>query len=949
VVCPPAFIAPTKSTSQIYVRHTSSRRSPRRGAAAALALGVIVVAHAAEGGKAVDFKTEIRPLLESKCFECHGPQKQKNGLRLDLRGAAFKGGEDLGPAIVPHDADASPLIRKATDADPQKRMPLKGEPLTPDQLALLRAWINQGAPWPEKEAEKSGEAHWAFAPVTRPSPPRTAAHPIDAFIRARLSSSGLTPSPEADRVTLIRRLYGVMLGMPPTPADVTAFLADHRRDAFERLVDRVLDDPRYGERWARHWLDVVRFAESNGFETNRERQNGWRYRDYVIEALNHDKPYDRFVREQIAGDALGADVATGFLVAGPTDIVKSPDAALTAQQRADELDDMVGTTGTAFLGLTLGCARCHAHKFDPIPQTEYYALSAVFSGVQHGERALPAAPDQKTRLATIDALIREREVRLARYLPSAPRASELLPPVSPELNEERFEPVDAKAVRFTIRATTGAEPCIDELEAWAGDKNVALASNGGRPSASGTLAGFDIHRLEHLNDGRTGNGRSWISNEDGKGWARIDFASTARIDRIVWGRDREGRFKDRLATDYVIEALEPSGQWRTVAGATRRRPYGDSKPAPPAYVFDGLPESEARQGRAWLAELEAARKERERAAAPAMAYAGTFSEPPVTHRLHRGDAMQPKEPVPPGGLSLFAPWTLDPKAPEKERRLKLAEWLTDERNPLTARVIVNRVWQHHFGVGLVDTPNDFGRAGSKPSHPELLDWLASELMHPDAAPGTPWALKRIHRLILTSATWRQSDHPVAAAMKKDAGNRLLWRFMPRRLEAEAIRDGILAVAGDLDPKAGGPGFYLHNVDRENVYHYHPKETIGPAESRRMIYAVKVRMEQDAIFGSFDAPDGSLVTPKRSVSTTPLQALNLFNSRFVLDEADHFAGRLQAEAGGSLAAQVHLAWKLAFGRPPKRDEAADAVEFAKTEGMRELCRSLFNANEFLFLP
>jgi hypothetical protein len=299
--------------------------------------------------------------------------------------------------------------------------------------------------------------------------------------------------------------------------------------------------------------------------------------------------------------------------------------------------------------------------------------------------------------------------------------------------------------------------------------------------------------------------------------------------------------------------------------------------------------------------------------------------------------------VPPGTLAVFNPLTLATNAPEQQRRLQLADWIASPENPLTARVLVNRLWQHHFGVGLVTTPNDFGKNGSKPSHPELLDWMASELV------ANGWSIKKLQRQILTSMTWRQSSTPREEALKVDAGSRLLWRFPPRRLEAEGIRDSILAVSGNLDRTAGGPSFFLHNVDRENVYHYHPKEKFGPAESRRMVYAFKVRMEQDGIFGSFDCPDGSLVMPKRSVSTTPLQALNLFNSRFVLDQSETFAARLRKEAGDDSAAQVQRAWQLAFNRPPKQSESKEAVAFAKAEGLPALCRAVLNANEFLFIP
>jgi len=808
------------------------------------------------------------------------------------------------------------------------------------------------------------KAHWSFKPVVRPPLPSLGkwksdlTNPIDAFIAAKLESSGIAISPIADRVTLIRRLYWVMLGVPPAPEEVAEFLKDQRSDAFEGLVDQVLQDERYGERWARHWLDVVRFAESNGFETNRERPNAWRFRDYVIEAFNHDKPYDRFIREQIAGDAVGADVATGFLVAGPVDIVGSPDPVLTAQQRADELDDMVSTTGTAFLGLTLGCARCHSHKFDPVTQHEYYALAAVFAGVKHGERPLRTAeaddPAKKKRVDELRVQLGKIEVELTQFEPLAlPNAGTLKPgtgipplrsPVQPRLNVDRFAPATAKRLRFTVEETAGGnQPCLDELEVYAGGRNIALASAGAKTTASSTLPGHAIHKLEHVNDGRYGNDRSWISNEPGCGWVEIELPEAAAIEKVLWGRDREGKFSDRLPTKYKIEVADASGAWRTAASSADRQKYEPGKNASLTLVHSSLTGEELARGTELLAERKAHDAELKKLTSVPAVYAGTFRQPSAVHLLRRGDPMQQREAVPPGTPALFNRISMADEEPEQQRRVKLADWIANADNPLTARVLVNRLWQHHFGAGLVDTSNDFGRNGSSPTHPELLDWLASELV------ARGWSIKSLQRLILLSATWRQSSAPRTEALQVDAASRLLWRFPPRRIEAEAIRDGILSVSGVLARTPGGPSFYLHDVDRENVYHYHPKEEFSPAEFRRMVYAFKVRMEQDGIFGAFDCPDGSLVMPRRSVSTTPLQALNLFNSRFILQQAEALAARLEKDAGHDTPAQIRRAWSLAFSRAPSDQEAADAQDFAKTHGLAALCRAVLNANEFVFIP
>ncbi len=974
------MIIPSHRSLAKAARHLIARAWTSSFVAATLAIGAEVAPLPPAAGRTVDFAHDIQPVLAKSCISCHGPEKQKGSYRLDSRAAAIKGGETYDPAIKPGDSAGSPLIRLVAGLVPDEKRPAKGDPLTAEQIGLLRAWIDQGAVWTEDARADADPilSHWAFRPVVRPPVPgaggavvsgsdvsesrRSVAgwikavpsNPIDSFIAAKLAENGLTLSPEADRVTLIRRLFLVMLGMPPSPDDVAAFVGDPEPLAFERLVDKALADPRYGERWGRHWLDVVRFAESNGFETNRERPNGWRFRDYVITAFNSDKPYDQFIREQIAGDALDADIATGFLVGGPVDIVGSPDVVLTSQQRADELDDMVGTTGTAFLGLTLGCARCHSHKFDPVSHREYHAMTAVFAGVKHGERALPLPADRQVAVADADARIVDLERRLAPFIarPAADGAGgKLRPAVDPVRNEDAFAPIETRALRFTILATSGGEPCIDELEIWSDDRNVALASAGTKASASGTLPGYEIHKLEHINDGRAGNSRSWISSEAGRGWIRLDLAKPERIDRVVWGRDRDGGFKDRLATRYRIEVLTGEDTWKAVASSEdRAKAKGSpSKPAAPVYVFDMLPAAEAAQSKQWSAELDSARKERAGAAKAAMVYSGNFTQPGPTFRFHRGDPMQKREPVPPGTLAIFRPLTLSTNAPEQERRVRLADWIASPENPLTARVLANRVWQHQFGAGLVTTPNDFGKNGARPSHPELLDWLASELVTPSTASPRPWSIKHLQRLILTSATWRQSSGPLESARKVDATSRLLWRFPPRRIEAEGIRDSILAVSGNLDRAAGGPSFFLHDVDRENVYHYHPKEEFTPAETRRMVYAFKVRMEQDGIFGAFDCPDGSLVTPKRSMSTTPLQALNLFNSRFMLQQSEIFAARLRKEAGDDARAQVRTAWQLAFNRAPAPGELEAASGFAQAEGLPALCRAVLNANEFLFIP
>ena len=794
--------------------------------------------------------------------------------------------------------------------------------------------------------------HWSLKPVRRPVPPalgqaQRPANAVDSFVFAKLAKGGLAPSRLAGRPVLIRRLHLVMLGMHPSPGEVAAFVNDPQPDAWERLVDRVLDDPRLGERWSQHWLDVIRYAETHGFETNQERPNAWPFRDWVVDALNHDLPYDQFVRGQLAGDALGSSTGTGFLVAGPYDLVKSQDINLTLMQRQNELDGMINTTGTTFLGLTLGCARCHDHKFDPVTQRDYYSLQAIFAGVNHAERMIDQKrnPALAMEQAALESRVDSAKKELTLLEAGIPRFK---PPVNARGNEEVFEPVPARFIRFNIARANRAEPCVDELEIFAEGKNVALASAGARATASGVyLDGSNpIHQLALVNDGRYGNSRSWIANSSTNAWVQIELAKPATIGRIKWARDREGRYNDRLAVEYTFEVATEPGQWRTVASSADRPPTGDGTQTKLEYLLAHLKGEEATKVRQLAKRLtgDEQRLGEIHAAMRRTVYAGTFRQPEVTHVLHRGDPLAKRDEVGPDGIgALGGALGLAPNAPEQQRRLKLAQWITTPDNPLTARVIVNRLWKHHFGTGLAATLNDLGVNGVLPTHPELLDWLAAELV------SSGWSLKRIHRLILTSRSWRQSSQPRKEALAVDGGSRFLWRFPPRRLEAEVIRDNILLATGTLDSRMGGPGFSGFRVEAENVRHYHPKESYGPADWRRMLYMTKVRQEREPTFGVFDCPDFNQTVPSRSRSTTPLQSLSLLNSPFVLQQAGLLAKRLRHESGADSRAQVARACQLALGREPTREELADASGLVAEHTLEAFCRALFNANEFLFLP
>jgi hypothetical protein len=896
----------------------------------------------------VAFESQIKPLLSAKCFDCHGPETQEHHLRLDRKSSMLRGGDSGEPAIVVGNSEGSHLIRLVSGMEAGKLMPpQEADRLSKEEIDLLRAWIDQGAVWPgpdgAAEDEPAKTNHWSFQPVRDVPSPQIEnpwiSNGIDSFILQKLTEHSLAANPQATRAELIRRVYLDMLGLPPTPEAVQSFVADADPNAYQRIVEDVLASPHYGERWARYWLDLVRFAETNGYETNRERPNAWPYRDYVIRSLNEDKPYDQFLKEQIAGDAIGVPEGTAYLVAGPYDLVKSPDINLTLMQRQNELDDMINTTGTAFLGLTLGCARCHNHKFDPVRQTDYYSLQAIFAGVQHGDRQLPLSQNQQQELADLDLRIVHLRDQLKPFVRDA-GPSRLS--VNARGNEELFEPVNARFIRFTIEATNSSEPCIDELEVFSGTKNVALAAEGAIATCSSALPGFAIHKLEHINDGLFGNSHSWISNEPGRGWIQIELPCATMIQRIVWARDRDGQFGDRVATKYVIEvAMEPD-QFKTIASSADRLPLTEGAPGQPEYDFAKFTAEQAERGRQLMNELQQAEQRKSQLQAAGRVYAGLFEQPGPTHRLFRGEPLAKREQVPPGTVTALGSLNLNDSSAEQQRRIALAEWIASEENPLTARVIVNRLWQFHFGKGLVATPSDFGAAGVPPTHPELLDWLAQELMSHN------WSLKHVHRLILNSATYRQSSRPRDEALQADGATEWWWRFPPRRLEAEPIRDSILSVSGVLETRMYGPGFSGFEVELENVRHYFPKKNYGPDDWRRMIYMTKVRLEKESVFGIFDCPDAATSVPKRSRSTTPLQALNLFNSQFMLQQSALLADRLQRDCGKDVAKQISRAFWLCCGREPDETELSDSRAFVAEEGIAAFCRALLNSNEFVFI-
>jgi hypothetical protein len=896
------------------------------------------------GAEPIDFVRDIRPIFEAHCYDCHSGDEASGGLRLDVKSAALKGGDRQGPDIVPGHADQSPLIERITSRDDDQRMP-PDEPLSASKIETLIAWMNAGAAWPDgvdvAQLEDRTD-HWSFKPLASVSGELS----LDAFIVRKLAEQGLSMSPPADRRSWLRRVTFDLTGLPPTPEEVDSFLNDGREDAFERVVDRLLASERYGERWAQHWLDVVRYADTHGFEVNSERPHAWPYRDYVIRALNEDCPYDRFVREQIVGDQLGDDAATGFLVTAsvllPDQIGK--DEASIRLARQDALDEIVNNIGQTFLALSIGCARCHDHKFDPIEQKDYYSMQAFVAGVEYLDREnhSPEATEARKTIEAARVRIEEIGAQLSTFAPvigSVPQRSM----VQARRNTDRFVPVRAKQVRFTIQATNQFEPCIDELEVFdTQSRNVALAEMGAIVTASGSNVSPDRHELRFVNDGLYGNSRSWMSSETGGGWVAVEFPTEVEIDRVIWGRDREGNFGDRLATSYVIEAADASGQWRKIADATDRVPF-DAGAQPAADVdTQGLSSEETQQVLTLNQERTALEAHIKSADAELLVFAGRFREPDEIHRLNRGDPEQPRERVVPAVPAALGDLALNNETPESTRRRQLADWIVSPDNSLTARVIVNRIWQGHFGRGLVETPSDFGRSGTPPSHPELLDWLTAEFLY------RGWSMKALHRTIVLSQTYRQSSAFQEEPAEKDADARWLWRYPSRRLEAEAIRDSMLAVSGQLNLEMYGPGYDLFDR-RGGLSGFQPVETLSSANQRRMIYAHKVRREPEAVFGAFDCPDAGQSTAVRRASTTPIQALNLFNSRFTLDVAAALAERVASEVGGNLQEQIQRVYQLALSRAATTDEVNDAEPVVRTHGLAVLCRALFNSNEFLMIP
>ncbi|HVS38148.1 MAG TPA: PSD1 and planctomycete cytochrome C domain-containing protein [Gemmataceae bacterium] len=807
------------------------------------------------------FEAKIRPLLADNCMRCHGPTKQRGGLRLDNRADLLAGG-DNGKDVVPGDVNNSLLLQAVAQTNPDlKPMPPPPNPkLSAQQIADLTTWIKMGAPWPGQEkAVASGStirrgkfeitdkdrAHWAFQPVKRPAVPTVkntawVINPIDAFILAKLDAKYLQPNPPASKRELIRRVTYDVTGLPPTPQEVENFVNDPSPNAYERLVDRLLASPRYGEQWGRHWLDLVRFAETNSYERDGDKPNAWRYRDYVIRAFNEDKPYDQFVREQLAGDEMSvahasgsseAIIATGYYRLGIWDDEPSD----RDQARYDNLDDVVATTGQVFLGLTVDCARCHDHKIDPIAQKDYYSLLAFFQNVAQYTNGSPA--DQ------------------------APIFGD---PSEKPAYARRLQEIEQERRQRTDELLTIEKEFRDECD-----------REGSGPDGAGNKAISFYERM-------AADGPRLIGEEKVERWRQLQKEIAA-----------------------LVPPPGPAGQALCVTEMGRT--------APDTFV------------------------------------------------LQRGNAHVPSDKVEPRFpqiLTFSLPVIPEPPKDARTcgRRLALANWIVSKDDPMAARVIVNRLWQYNFGRGIVRSPNNFGLQGDKPTHAELLDWLASELM--DGG----WRLKRLQRMILLSNAYRMSSRGNSEGLKADPVNDLFWRFDMRRLTAEEVRDSVLAVSGNLNLKMYGPGVYTDLPRAVLATQSMPGHGWGQSppeeQARRSIYVHVKRSLLTPILENFDFSETDRSAPVRFATTQPTQALTLLNSDFMQKQAGLFAERLGKEAGPDVSNQVRLGLSLAVSRPPTDEEVKRGLELIdvlqQKDGMtaeaalRTFCLMAINLNEFMYL-
>lgn len=971
------------------------------------------------------FEKSVRPLLVQRCYSCHAGKEPRGGLSLETRSGWLKGGAS-GAAIVPGDPEKSLLIKAVNHQAGAPAMPPGGS-LTVQEIGVLSEWVKRGAPDPRNAVASAQPTNrgleWSLLPLKRVSPPKVkntawVHNPIDSFVLSKLEVRGLQPNPPADRRTLIRRVTYDLTGLPPTPEEVDAFVADHAHNAYEKLVDRLLASPRYGERWGRHWLDVVHYGDTHGYDKDKRRDHAWPYRDYVINAFNTDKPYGQFVEEQLAGDVLypqdpQATVATGFLAAGPWDFVGQVELAEgTVEKEKTRLidrDDIVSTVMSTFDSVTVHCARCHNHKFDPIPQKDYYRLQAVFAGIERGDRPYTDSVrkslettlrKQRTELIShrdsIQAQIRSLTSQRLHYYDTQINATQKQLGSLPLPVQETGSPTNGYHSAIVAQQDQTKWVQVDLGAPAPLDKILLIPA---RPTDFKDTPGFGFpvrFQIAVSNDPafKTATLVEDRSSADfpNPGDSPVEVRAgglAARYIRVtalrLWLRTNDYIFAlaelqafshgANIALGKTVTALDSieAGRWSVrnlVDNYDSRNPLPDlSNPQIVALVNhrNELSQQIATLRQARQNELEAlidptTRAERERvnralasieaqiAAMPpaSLVYAVTTHVPRPTWILNRGDVEQHGERVGPGALScvpgLDSDFKRNGNQEEGQGRAALAAWIVDPNNTLTWRSIVNRVWHYHFSRGIVETPNDFGRNGALPSHPELLDWLAIWFLE------NGQSIKKLHRLILLSATYQQSSTYSAACAKVDADNHLLWRMNRRRLEAEEVRDSVLAVSGKLNLTAGGPGFELFRFkdDHSPIYDYSNGAKLSdPATFRRTIYEYTVRSVPDPFLETLDSADPNALTPVRNTTLTALQALALRNDPFMVLQAGYFADRLR-NLTASPTKQIDIAYRLLYGRMPSETERDALLTYVRKYGLSDMCRLLLNTNEYMFL-
>ena len=795
-----------------------------------LLIGLAALSNWGQSFAEIDYHKDIAPIFKEHCIKCHGPDKQKASLRVDQRASLMSGGDTGTISLVPGDAENSFFLEVLTGEDEDIRMPPKGDLLTQEEQDKIREWVLAGAPWEgqmDAKVAKVSSDHWSFQPLKKEAVPNKENNPIDAFILEKLKEKGLGFSEEADPRSLIKRASVILTGLLPGFWESSQFekaYANNPQKAYNDLIDRLMSSKHFGERWAQHWLDVIRWAETNGSEANLYRVNAWVYRDYLIHAFNSDKPYDRFVKEQIAGDSLGAGEAMGFLVAGPhvppATVGREPSAI--RQARADRMDEIMQTVGASMMGVTVSCARCHNHKFDPMSIQDYYSMTGVFQDIEFGSRVseLNAEHPRAKKAAEIEKVMNTHRKALSA------KGAWVEDWVSYEDLYFKKHKVTGLKLQFMSKNFS-----LDEVEVYGTDaQNINYARNSrGTEVEVSHISGHNAATCAIDGNYGTMSVRAKVDKKSKeKPWLELKFKEAVTIDQIRLSVNREYArevdymlgYKKPKVNNYVLKLKLEDGSWKTIANTGNlKNPQGELKKH-----HNALQASVAKM-------IEEG---------PRLSFTSRLIEPAISYVLHRGSPENRKAEVMPAGLTLLdGDLNLNSDTPGHERRLKFAEWLVSDKNPMTPRVMVNRLWHHIFGQGIVRTTSDFGLAGAMPTHPELLDWLSHEFVYPTLKGHKAWGVKDMIRLMVHSKAFKQSSTPNEKGISVDGGTQYLWRFPPKRMEAEVIRDGILVASDSLNRKIGGVSYRIHNV-KKTYSQWEVVNNYGPETFRRMIYQERMR-------------------------------------------------------------------------------------------------------------